>query len=54
MAACEICWERASRDAHFLGGSVSERYQQRIAEEDQSPTHWPMTLDDLQQQSGDQ
>lgn len=46
MAACEICWEKAARDVIFLGGSVSERYQKRIAEEEQNPTHVPETLED--------
>lgn len=46
MSACEICWERASRDAMFLGGSTAERYRDRIAKEEKHPTHDPETLDD--------
>lgn len=46
MSACEICWERAARDAHFLGGTTAERYRERIAAENENPTHEPETLDD--------
>lgn len=46
MSACEICWERAAQDALFRGGTTAERYRERIAAEEQSPTHWPETLDD--------
>ena len=32
MAACEQCWERANQDVLLRGGSVVDRYQQRLRE----------------------
>lgn len=50
MSACEICWERASTEALFMGGSTAERYRERIAAEELNPTHEPVTLDEREAQ----
>lgn len=49
MSACEICWERAYTDARFRGGTQAERYRERIAAEEESPTHAPVTIDDQEE-----
>ena len=30
MAACEVCWERAQQDVLLRGGSVVDRYMERL------------------------
>lgn len=39
MTACETCWAAAQQDVMLLGGSVVDRYRQRIDEANGVPHH---------------